>query len=916
MSQTPRGAKRPRSPPIPSSSPAPHPTPRRRDSQSSLPPSSPPAPFSDTDDSLDDRDGVRDIDEDDEDDGEGEDLFADTVEADYAPNELLDRYSDRDIDDEGDFDEMSAAARRAAEARMNRRDRLERAGKQGTRAANRGRAPQFLEDDDMDDEDALGDDLGVGRMKRRTRRQYDERRDADDVDSVDDEIPLEQLSDIKAKSIVEWIANDRVRRSIVKHFRQFLMTYVDENGASVYGQRIRNLGETNAESLEVSYLHLAMSKPILAYFLTNSPAAMLTIFDEVALNAILVYYPSYERIHSEVHVRIADLPLSSSLRDLRRSNLNNLVRVTGVVTRRSGVFPQLKYVKFDCRKCGAVLGPFYQDATKEVKVSFCANCESKGPFPVNSEQTVYRNYQKMTLQESPGSVPPGRLPRHREVILLWDLIDLAKPGEEIEVTGIYRNNFDASLNSKNGFPVFSTIIEANHINKKEDLFAAFRLTEEDEKEMRALARDERIRKRIVKSIAPSIYGHEDIKTALALSLFGGVTKDINRKHRIRGDINVLLLGDPGTAKSQFLKYAEKTAHRSVFATGQGASAVGLTASVRKDPVTREWTLEGGALVLADKGTCLIDEFDKMNDADRTSIHEAMEQQSISISKAGIVTTLQARCAIIAAANPIRGRYNPTIPFQQNVELTEPILSRFDVLCVVKDNVDPVQDELLARFVVGSHLRSHPKFEADRDEMDVGTTLDADIIPQDILRKYIMYAREKIRPKLYDMDQDKLARLFSDLRRESLATGSYPITVRHLESMIRMAEASAKMSLREYVRADDIDMAISVAVGSFVSTQKMSIKKTLERGFRKYLTQSRDYEELLAFLLGQIVKEKARFHQLQRHEQPELITVKMSELDERAKEHDIYDTSTFLRSKLFAANGYKLKDQMIEKRFSN
>ena len=353
----------------------------------------------------------------------------------------------------------------------------------------------------------------------------------------------------------------------------------------------------------------------------------------------------------------------------------------------------------------------------------------------------------MTLQESPGSVPPGRLPRHREVILLWDLIDSAKPGEEIvryfitgdfllyhidahlnkqEVTGIYRNNFDASLNAKNGFPVFSTIIEANHINKKEDLFAAFRLTEDDEKEVRALARDERIRKRIIKSIAPSIYGHEDIKTAIALSLFGGVSKDINRKLRLRGDINILLLGDPGTAKSQFLKYVEKTAHRSVFATGQGASAVGLTASVRKDPVTREWTLEGGALVLADKGHCLIDEFDKMNDADRTSIHEAMEQQTISISKAGIVTTLQARCAIVAAANPIRGRYNPTIPFQQNVELTEPILSRFDVLCVVKDTVDPVQDELLARFVVGSHLRSHPKFDAERDEMDVGTTLDAEV----------------------------------------------------------------------------------------------------------------------------------------------------------------------------------------------
>lgn len=891
-------------------------TPIRRDSHSSLPPSSPPAPFSDTEDSLDDRDPLRDLeDEQEEMDEEGEDLYGNNLNADYAPNEMLDTYSDTGIDDNPDIEELSFDARRAAERKMARRDRLERGAELGGRAARRTRALPFLESDADIDENVMDIDggLGIARMKQRTRRAYDERHDVDDLDGVEDELPLEQLSDIKAKSIVEWIAQERVRRSIIRHFRQFLMTYVDEHGSSVYGQRIRNLGENNSESLEISYLHLALSKPILAYFLTNSPSSMLEIFDHVALEAILVYYPSYKRIHSEVHVRISDLPLRSSLRDLRRSNLNNLVRVTGVVTRRSGVFPQLKYVKFDCRKCGAVLGPFYQDATKEVKISYCPNCESKGPFPVNSEQTVYRNYQKMTLQESPGSVPAGRLPRHREVVLLWDLIDSAKPGEEVEITGIYRNNFDAALNSKNGFPVFSTLIEANHVNKKEDLFAAFRLTEEDEKQMRTLARDERIRKRIVKSIAPSIYGHEDIKTAIALSLFGGVPKDINRKLRIRGDINVLLLGDPGTAKSQFLKYVEKTAHRSVSATGQGASAVGLTASVRKDPITREWTLEGGALVLADKGICLIDEFDKMNDADRTSIHEAMEQQSISISKAGIVTTLQARCAIIAAANPIRGRYNPTIPFQQNVELTEPILSRFDILCVVKDTVDPVMDELLARFVVGSHLRSHPTFE-DSDEINVGTSLDEDIISQDVLKKYVMYAREKVKPKLYDVDQEKLSRLYADLRRESLATGSFPITIRHLESMIRMAEASAKMALREYVRADDIDLAIEVAVNSFVNAQKMSIKKTLQRGFRKYLTQSKDQEELLAFLLGGIVKDKARFHQLHTYEQPNLVTVNVSELEDRAKEHDIFDITPFLRSKVFAANGYVLKSHVIEKRF--
>jgi DNA replication licensing factor MCM2 len=342
--------------------------------------------------------------------------------------------------------------------------------------------------------------------------------------------------------------------------------------------------------------------------------------------------------------------------------------------------------------------------------------------------------------------------------------------------------------------VFATILEANYVVKSHDQLAGFRLTEEDERQIRQLAKDPKIVDKIIHSIAPSIYGHTDIKTAVALSLFGGVSKEAPGRMSIRGDINILLLGDPGTAKSQILKYIEKTAHRAVFATGQGASAVGLTASVRRDPMTSEWTLEGGALVLADKGTCLIDEFDKMNDQDRTSIHEAMEQQTISISKAGIVTTLQARCAVVAAANPIGGRYNSTIPFSQNVELTEPILSRFDILCVVRDTVDPTEDERLAKFVVNSHGRAHPlvnssygftdKSKAQNDDEDErGMDVDGEEprtkegeIPQELLRKYILYAREKCRPKLYQIDQDKVARLFADMRRESLATGAYPITV--------------------------------------------------------------------------------------------------------------------------------------------
>ncbi|KAH9822432.1 MCM2/3/5 family-domain-containing protein [Melampsora americana] len=807
---------------------------------------------------------------------------------------------------------MDPETRALAEAKMARRDRREARGPDGRKG--KSRVPEFLQSDSE-----MGEDEDAFLTRRRRRRQYDEIAEVaeDDQDGEEeDELPIEQLSDIKSNSMKEWIEVPAVKRTIMRAFKDFLMTYVDDSGTSVYGQRIKALGEVNSESLEVSFLHLSDSKAILAWFLANCPAPMLAHFDAVALDAILLYYPEYDRIHTEVHVRITELPTSYTLRELRQEHLDRLVRVTGVVTRRTGVFPQLKYVKFDCGKCGETLGPFYQDANVEVKISFCSNCGGKGPFGINSEQTVYRNYQKMTLQESPGSVPAGRLPRHREVILLWDLIDLAKPGEEVEVTGVYRNNFDVSLNIKNGFPVFSTVLEANHINRKEDVFASTRLTEEDEKAIRALSRDDRIGKRIIKSIAPSIYGHEDIKTALALSLFGGVSKNIGNKYRIRGDINVLMLGDPGTAKSQFLKYVEKTAHRAVFATGQGASAVGLTASVRKDPVTREWTLEGGALVLADKGTCLIDEFDKMNDQDRTSIHEAMEQQTISISKAGIVTSLQARCSIVAAANPIGGRYNSQIPFSQNVQLTEPILSRFDIMCVVRDNSDPIVDELLAKFVVGSHLRSHPDFSPEVDEVNVQTSLDQDIIPQDMLRKYIQYAKEKVRPKLHQMDQDKMAKLFAELRRESLSTGSVPITIRQLESMIRMSEASAKMHLREYVRSDDIDRAIQVAIHSFVNGQKMSVKKQLERGFRKYLRIKEDNDELIGFLLGQIVKEKLRYQMNKLRglvgadevEPPETIVVKVSELEERAKEVEIYDIGPFLKSQLFKTNGYSYKQQ--------
>jgi DNA replication licensing factor MCM2 len=269
-------------------------------------------------------------------------------------------------------------------------------------------------------------------------------------------------------------------------------------------------------------------------------------------------------------------------------------------------------------------------------------------------ESIYKNFQRVTVQESPGTVPPGRVPRQKVIHMTNDLVDQVRPGDEVEISAVYLSRFDINTNIAHSFPVFTTYLECNYVKRLNELEIG-ELTDEDKIEIRKLAKNPNITQMIFDSIAPSIYGNSHIKKALALAMFSGVSKDIEGKHKIRGDINCLLLGDPGVAKSQFLKYLQKAFHRSVYTTGKGASAVGLTASVHKDPVTREWTLEGGALVLADKGMCLIDEFDKMNDQDRTSIHEAMEQQSISISKAGIVATLQARCSVIAAANPVNGK---------------------------------------------------------------------------------------------------------------------------------------------------------------------------------------------------------------------------------------------------------------------
>ncbi|NWI94511.1 MCM2 factor, partial [Pitta sordida] len=839
-----------------------------------------------------------------EDEEEGEDLIGEGMERDYRPIPELDVYEAEGLalDDE-DVEELTASQREAAERVMRQRDRELQ---QGMGRMRRG----LLYDSDDEDEDRPS-------RKRRLAERAAEGVEEEDEDMIES---IENLEDMKGHSVREWVSMAAPRLEIYHRFKNFLKTHVDDHGHNVFKERISDMCKENRESLVVNYEDLAAQEHVLAYFLPEAPAEMLKIFDEAAKEVVLAMYPKYDRIAQEIHVRISHLPLVEELRSLRQLHLNQLIRTSGVVTSCTGVLPQLSMVKYNCSKCSFILGPFFQSQNQEVKPGSCPECQSLGPFEINMEETVYQNYQRIKIQESPGKVAAGRLPRSKDAILLADLVDSCKPGDEIELTGIYHNNYDGSLNTANGFPVFATVILANHIAKKDNKLAIGELTDEDVKVIVGLSKDEQIGEKIFASIAPSIYGHEDIKRGLALALFGGEPKNPGGKHKVRGDINVLLCGDPGTAKSQFLKYIEKASSRAIFTTGQGASAVGLTAYVQRHPVSKEWTLEAGALVLADRGVCLIDEFDKMNDQDRTSIHEAMEQQSISISKAGIVTSLQARCTVIAAANPIGGRYDPSLTFSENVDLTEPIISRFDILCVVRDTVDSVQDEMLARFVVGSHIKHHPgskdAVNGDADEVILPNTYGVEPIPQEILRKYIIYAKEKVHPKLNQMDQDKVARMYSDLRKESMATGSIPITVRHIESMIRMAEAHARMHLRDYVVEDDVNMAIRVMLESFIDTQKFSVMRSMRKTFSRYLAFKRDNNELLLFILKQLVAEQVMYQRNRYGAQQDTIEVPEKDLVDKARQINIHNLSAFYDSEVFKMNRFSrdVKRKLIVQQF--
>ena len=497
-------------------------------------------------------------------------------------------------------------------------------------------------------------------------------------------------------------------------------------------------------------------------------------------------------------VRFSDLPETQQLMIslIRSKHIGKLIQVEGVVRQKSGVRPQVTSARFECPSCGATI-PILQLDQKFKEPSRCA-CGRKGHFRLLSKELV--DAQNMVLEESPEDLDGGEQPKRMNVLVQRDLVSplsdkKTNPGSKIVVVGVVKE-VPIVLQSGGQSVRFELMIDGNFIDALQEDYTQIQISPEEQEEIERFAQNEKAFEHLVQSIAPTIYGHEKVKEALVLQLFGGCRKTREEGATNRGDIHILLIGDPGSGKSAMLKRISAVAPKARFVSGKGASGAGLTASVVKDEFLRGWALEAGALVLANRGLCCIDELDKMTDEDRSAMHEALEQQSVTISKANIQATLRAETTVLAAANPKFGRFDPYELLAKQIDLPATLINRFDLIFPIRDLPDLEKDDHLASFILKLHQEN--------------AMMKAEVTPE-FIRKYISFARTRCSPRLTDEALEEIKKYYVKMRNSSGAENvkSIPISARQLEAMVRLAEASAKVRLAAHVEKRDAFVAIEL-----------------------------------------------------------------------------------------------------------
>ena len=590
----------------------------------------------------------------------------------------------------------------------------------------------------------------------------------------------------------------------------FLKTFKDKSGKLKYRTRLSQMVSLGSKSLVVDFEDLLMYNMDIANKLQNEPDDVIPSFNDAAYDGLRHENPDYaKRIREDIRVRIRNLTDRLSLRRITTEHLDKLVSVNGMVVRASELKSLALEAAFRCTKGHITRIP--QSGIVLRKPSRCleANCRSI-KFELDMKSTLFIDYQIIRLQELPEELPPGQLPQAFDVNLQGDIVNTARPGDRVILTGIVRAEAEYSQ-SAGKLRLFRSKIEGNYaevLGKEPELI---QITKEDEELIHSIASQPGAYERLIESVAPTIHGYETQKEAILLLITGSPRRVMPDGTTIRGDINVLLVGDPGTAKSEALKYAARAAPRGLYTTGRGSTAAGLTAAVVREK-TGMMMLEAGAVVLADQGVAAIDEFDKMRPEDRNALHEMMEQQTVSVAKGGIVATLNARTSILAASNPIFGKYDPYRNIAENLNLPIPLLTRFDLIFALRDIPDRARDEQLARHILELHRK--------------GEYVTAPPMDFNLLRKYIAYAK-KIQPILTKEAEEKILEYYLEMRKigsEFMIT----VTPRQLESLIRLATARTRIMLRDKVTEEDAIRGISLmrrmleTVGVDVKTGKIDL----------------------------------------------------------------------------------------------